>query len=492
MLSIDPTAPVSGGALTCLITGSDTDTDTLSHAIAWSVSGTDFTDTQTTTWPDDTVPEDTTLLGDAWTCSVTSFDGTEDGPEASVTITIDHEPLSSTPGAEDAVAVFIGEERATSYYQSFAFTGDFDYNDDGTPDILIGSTSHDTKYTDPGAAFVFFGPVTGEHALSDGDLMFSPNEAQAYAGSEVSAGDIDDDGIDELLISAEGGDVVYLIDDGLSGTVDEDSTGVTAFADYRYAHILGDIDDDGIVDALLASSFGSDADIYLGSSSGLVAEGSSVTVLGTDMVGGAVGVSDGGVDLDGDGAMEWAVVGSGGIIAVLSGTTTLSEIAALYNYTAAVTIVRLADDLNGDGYGDLLAANYTQAVDDKFKGTVSDYGTIWFFPGSASGVTATDATDADWTIIGSDDHEYVGIDLDFSDIDSDGSLDVMIGRYSNPPVLFYGPLGSGTFDETDGDVSFEATIDGVARAGDINSDGINDLLVGSLEDNIYLYLGAGR
>ena len=271
----------------------DADADPITYTIAWTLDGSAYTDTDTTTEPGDTIPAGITTRDQTWACTLTPRDDTLDGPSATAEVTIDYEPMASTVSADDAAAVFTGGGWATSYYQSLATRGDFDYDGDGLSDILVGSTVYDTAYTDPGGAFLALGPLSGTYDLTDpatGALVFSPAQAQAYAGSEVSAGDVDGDGFDELLVSAVGADTVYLLDDGLAGSIDDTSTGVTALSGYRYGTVVGDVNEDGMADLLLARSFGSSADLWWGDAAGPTLSGETVSVLGTDMVGGAVAV----------------------------------------------------------------------------------------------------------------------------------------------------------------------------------------------------------
>ncbi|MEC7946433.1 MAG: hypothetical protein VX265_02630 [Myxococcota bacterium] len=496
---IQPEIPVAGTPLTCAPDppADDADDDPLHYDITWTVDGAPYTETATTMWPDDTVPGDVTARDETWRCTVAPSDGSLAGPPTSAEITIEHVPLASSVSAADAAALFTDGGWATSYYQALAVRGDLDYDGDGLADLLVGSAVHDTAYTDAGGAFLVRGPVSGSISLAsstDADLVFSPARPLAHAGSEVSAGDIDGDGFDELLVSAVGADSVFLLDDGLSGTVDDTSAGVSELPGHRHGTVVGDINDDGMADLLLARSFGTEASVYWGATTGPADSGETVSVLGTDMVGGAVAVVSGGVDLDGDGTPEWAAVGAGAVVTIRSGMDTMTELQDMTNYTAAVTIVHLADDLDGDGYGDALVANYSQAYDDGFTGPVSDFGRIWAFTGGVAGVTATRETDAVWTLRGSARHAYVGFDLDTTDVDGDGTLDLLIGRYRNPPVLFFGPQPTGTRDETDADVTFDDAVDAVARAGDVNGDGFNDVLVGSTEPGTgpFLHLGGPR
>ena len=47
-----------------------------------------------------------------------------------------------------------------------------------------------------------------------------------------------------------------MLDDGLAGSIDDTSTGVTALSGYRYGTVVGDVNEDGMADLLLARSFG--------------------------------------------------------------------------------------------------------------------------------------------------------------------------------------------------------------------------------------------
>ena len=88
---------------------------------------------------------------------------------------------------------------------SISAVGDLD--GDGLADLLIGADQTDLAGSDSGGAYLFFGPVTASSAATDADQWFGGVSSSDYAGAAVSGGgDVDGDGVGDLLIGATGED----------------------------------------------------------------------------------------------------------------------------------------------------------------------------------------------------------------------------------------------------------------------------------------------
>ena len=68
--------------LTCVIDvpSTDADEDTIDYSFAWDVDGTDYTETETTTYEGDSIPNAVLSYDELWTCEVTPDDGDDSGP----------------------------------------------------------------------------------------------------------------------------------------------------------------------------------------------------------------------------------------------------------------------------------------------------------------------------------------------------------------------------------------------------------------------------
>ena len=110
-------------------------------------------------------------------------------------------PLDGARSAADADAIFTAEGLNDNLGFSIA-AGDL--NDDGKDDVIIGARSNDKAGIQAGRVYVFFGPVTGTRSVRQADLKIAGKEFDE-AGSAVAAGDLNADGVEDLVIGAHNG-----------------------------------------------------------------------------------------------------------------------------------------------------------------------------------------------------------------------------------------------------------------------------------------------
>ncbi len=314
-----------------------------------------------------------------------------------------------------------------------------DANGDGVQDILVGSFLADgpenARYQG-GEAYLIFGTpsLSGARDMAQGehDLALIAAEADDQLGYRLAMGDLNNDGIDDLIVAAfradvpgnarEDGGELYVIfgSPSLSGVLDFASAppNVTVTAadeedDLGAAVASGDVNGDGIDDLLIGAPRADGPDngrkgageayVVFGSPS---LEGSfdvalaeqDVTILGAD-AGDRLGTSLASGDLDGDG-VEDIILGAergdgpdnaredAGEVYVLLGSASLSQTVdiALNDHSAAIFGEQQGDifgvqvaaaDWDGDGQPDVLA---TARAADGPETTREDAGQAYVIP----------------------------------------------------------------------------------------------------------------
>ena len=80
-----------------------------------------------------------------------------------------------------------------------------DINGDGLADVLLGANGNELGGADAGAAAVFLGPVgQGARRLDEADQLWIGASASQYVGDQAAGpGDLDGDGLDDLLVSSD-------------------------------------------------------------------------------------------------------------------------------------------------------------------------------------------------------------------------------------------------------------------------------------------------
>ncbi len=266
-------------------------------------------------------------------------------------------PVLETRHWSEADAWLLGSMAADAAGWSVAFAGDTD--GDGTDDVLVGAIGHDEGGAEAGAAFLVRGPIAGEIYLDDADAILIGETDFASTGTSVAgAGDVDGDGLDDLLIGAPGIDRAYVVLSPVSGEmslaladVTIDGNGISSETGFSLAG-LGDMDGDGLGEVLVGAPHGESGGAYLfmGPTSGdLTLNSATLALVGGrgDLAGFSVASAG---DTDGDGVNDLVV---GAMRDDLGGRGT----GAAYLIPGADSVSRYMGetyfaDADGDGYGD--------------------------------------------------------------------------------------------------------------------------------------------
>ena len=203
-----------------------------------------------------------------------------------------------------------------------------DVNLDGYDDLIVGAEGDDDGGDRAGAAYLILGPVTGDVDLSMADAKFIGEDAGDSAGLVVaSACDVNGDGYDDLIVAASG----------------DDDGGDAAGAAYL---ILGPVAGDVDLSAADAKFIGEDENDSAGRS---VASAGDVNGDGyDDLIVGASGDADGGNYA----GAAYLILGpvAGDVDLSLANAKVIGEDEG----DNAGFSVAPAGDVNGDGHADLI------------------------------------------------------------------------------------------------------------------------------------------
>lgn len=383
---------------------------------------------------------------------------------------------------------------------------DLDGDADGAPDVVIGATG----YGDAGAAYVLLGnggSVGSERiviTLAGAGIGASVGTAVAVGASIGAAGGpaalIGAPGDD--LGASDGGRVELCEPDGPAALACD----ISLYADEAYAYAgaavagFGDLDGDG-AEEWVVGAYNADGAAQNGgavyllhgpvTASGALSDAAAVAVYAEesgDQAGYAIGGSAG--DVDGDGIGEWIVGAYGygvtGAAYVLSADTTASSLGDAIRLTGeadgdnAGRAVGIAGDVNGDGLADVLVG----AAYEGSGGAAAGAAYLVLGPvgdGSLADASAKVQGDAGayagWSVTGA------------GDVDGDGRDDWAVGAFAaegtKGAVHLFRSVVGGTHDISTADavLAGEATGDrtgwSLGRAGDLDRDGHDDLVVGA-------------
>ncbi len=362
----------------------------------------------------------------------------------------------------DAPTRLRGDAQLTWSARSLAGVGDT--NGDGLDDVIVGVIRDGAAGYRAGAAYLFQGPLpVGEHSLPDvGDAFLTAEGESEAAGSWTrGAGDIDGDGLDDLLISAMYSDRAGL-NNGAVYVVYGPVFGRHALVDRADAIYDGEPLRDNDWAGRTAAGAG---DVNL--------DGYGDVVIGAD-----------GNDRGGNGAgAAYLVLGP------LSGAHNLVDADTIYigefDDHRLGGAVDAAGDTDGDGQPELILGAFGHSE------VAEEGGAFYLVDATERGVVSVQ--DHEPFVYSAVAREWLGYYVDgIGDADGDGLDDVLVGapRHdgggpdAGAAFLFYGPL-DGTRTAEDADLLLQGQAEGdyagysAAGAGDLDGDGVLDLLVGS-------------
>lgn len=492
---------------------------------------------ESTVLPGDSTTDTTrTDTGDSSTDTSTTTDSdsstTEDSglPETGGADSGDGGSSDTGPGLlADADAVVLGED-VNMFFGMIVANAD-DVDGDGYMDMWIGPDMYE-----PHAAYLFRGPLTGEVTSASADLRVTSSGGDLFPLSMpvlTCAGDVDADGTSDALFGApgagdaeDGGAILVLspsigelyLEDGDAMLWGEEAEAETGFGVAGPGDVNGDGWDDLLIGAPWATVSGassdeghcpdSDADEF--DDAGGLAAGKVFLTLGpvsgehsTSEADAALTGEDGydtaGFpatvgDLDGDGLDDILVRAPGQcegaerggamyvVLGPISGTRGLADADGKVIDTAHSMVISGAGDVDGDGTPDIL-----WGAPSAVRG-----GLVHLILGPALGdQTLDDAAIA--SLEGEDSRSFAGVSVSAAgDINSDGFADILVGDSTNQTggtsagaaFIVPGPV-AGTYSLSDAGLKVIGSESdyaghGVAGLGDTNADGLPDVLIGAI------------
>ncbi len=333
----------------------------------------------------------------------------------------------------------------------YSVSGAGDVDGDGIDDILLGANGVDTANSEAGAAYLVLGSITGVLSLAEAGAKLLGEETYDRAGLSVSgAGDVNADGYADLLVGSDLHD-----DNG------------TAYL------VLGPVSGESSLSGYFSLS-GTYADDHAGWA---VSGAADVNADGfDDVLVGAFGNDSGGVDA----GAAYVVLGP------------ISHSMSLENADASIVGEESGDrlgftlsdagDLDGDGFHDIILGAYQHD---------SSSGAAYVFRGPVSGYR--DASSADATMLGETPYDDAGYSVSGAgDVNGDGLDDVLVGatgvstsvQGAGAAYLVLGPATASEFSlayaqaRILGENQYEPAGFSVSGAGDVDGDELDDVLLG--------------
>jgi len=340
-----------------------------------------------------------------------------------------------------------GENAGDVFGASVSYAGDV--NGDGYADIIVGAYGYDDgSNSDAGAAYIYYG---GPSMDATYDVKLVGENAYDHFGISVSyAGDVNEDGFDDVIVGA------YGFDNG---------SNTNAGAAYIY---FGGPSMDSLYDVRLV---GGNIEDYFG---GSVSYAGDINGDGfDDVIVGAYGFDNGS---NTNAGAAYIYFGGPSMDAVYDLRLVGENAFDLFGYS-----VSYAGDVNGDGYADVIVGAY--GYNDYSN---IDAGAAYIYHGGLFMDTVYDIR-----LVGENISDHFGSSVSYAgDVNGDGFGDVIVGAegYDNGSISDAGAAyiyyGSSFMD-----AAYDARLVGenpddkfgtsVSYAGDVNGDGYADIIVGA-------------
>ncbi len=431
-------------------------------------------------------------------------------------------PYAAFPSAlEGAAFVFLGSasglsntyhrrlernQNAAQFGNSVAGVGDV--NGDGYSDIAVGAFRFDQTGTDDGIVCIYHGSVNGIGTVANPspNRIITTNGNVTYLGWSVAgAGDVNGDGYSDVIIGDWRGNAnTGITQSGVMLIYHGSASGVPNTPATIYSHpqanawfgrsvsTAGDVNGDGYADVVVGATTYTNGQasegagyLFLGSPTGVPP--SPYRTYEINHLGGNMGesVATAG-DVNGDGYSDFLIgvrqYGVGGGAGLYSGGTsylpTTPTTARYSGMTGALlgSSVANAGDINGDGYSDVIAG-----APEASNGQAGE-GLVYVHYGSAAGINPIPSLTLERNIANARFGHSVS---SAGDINGDGYADVVVGAPAIAPggqAFVYlggsGGLASSPAYTLSGTAGEEYGYS-VSTAGDMNSDGYSDLLIGA-------------